>query len=944
MNVSCNGGANGSATVNVTGGTGAYTYSWAPAGGTAATATGLTAGTYTVTITDANLCSATQTVTITEPAVLAATTSQTDVSCNGGTNGTAAVTVTGGTGAYTYSWSPSGGTAATATGLAAGTYTVTITDANLCSATQTVTITEPVILTAGISNTNVSCNGGTNGTATVTAAGGTAPYTYSWSPAGGTAATATGLAAGTYTATITDANGCTVNQSVVITQPSAISVTETHVNVSCNGGANGSATVNVNGGTGTYTYSWAPFGGTAATATGLSAGTYTATITDANGCTATQSVTIAEPTAISVTETHINVSCNGGANGSAVTGGTGAYTYAWSPAGGTAATATATGLSAGTYTVTITDANSCSATQSVTITEPAVLAATTSKTDVSCNGGTNGTAAVNVTGGTGAYTYSWSPSGGTAATATGLAAGTYTVTITDANNCTITKTITILTTPDVTAPVPTVANLPEISNYCSVLASEIAVPTATDNCAGTLNGTTTDPLSYNTVGTYVITWKYDDGNGNITTQPQTVKVTASPLNAVTFSDAQFTYDGNTHPLQVANLPTGASVTYSANNSSVNAGTYVITATVTPAASAPNCSTITLTANLVINKAPQQITFNAIPVKTLGGTNTFDLTASSSSNLAVTYTSTYTTPLAPATVSASGTVNMLRAGEILITAHQDGNQNYLPANDVSQLLVILNNNIDVKRIIIGTKVFDNPGKTLSYVLPCGDTNPNVSIVNESGAIITPSANFTIQTPKPGIYNQNVTITSQDGSLSATYSITVEKPFNFFDIVKQKFNNVLLVNNNPQTNGGYEFVSYEWFKNGQSIGTGQYFSAGETITSLLDPTADYSVKMTTKDGKVLHTCASKIVLTNTLQAKLYPNPIELGKVITIEADFPTEELEKMQISLYSVAGQLVKTVQSSTAKTEIQLPQTTESNMYLVILETPNIKKSFKVIVK
>ena len=943
--VSCNGGANGSATVNVTGGTGAYTYSWAPSGGTAATASGLSAGTYTATITDANGCSTVENFTITQPASLSVTPSQIDVSCNGGANGSATVNVTGGTGVYTYSWAPSGGTAATASGLNAGTYTVTITDANLCQTTQSFTITEPTILAATISKTDVLCNGGANGTATVNVTGGTGAYTYSWAPSGGTAATASGLSAGTYTATITDANGCTETQTVTITEPSALSVTASKTDVSCNGGANGTATVNVTGGTGAYTYSWAPAGGTAATASGLSAGTYTATITDANGCTATQTVTITEPTILAATISKTDVSCNAGANGTAtvnVTGGTGAYTYSWAPSGGTAATAT--GLSAGTYTATITDANGCTATQTIVINQPNALAATTSKTDVSCNSANDGTATVTVTGGTGTYTYAWSPSGGTAATATGLSPNTYTVTITDANGCILTETITIITTPDVTAPVPSVANLPEISNYCAVSASDIAIPTATDNCAGILNGTTTDPLSYNAVGTYVITWQYDDGNGNITTQPQTVKVIASPLDAVTFSDAQFTYDGNAHALQVANLPTGATVTYSANNTSTNAGTYVVTATVTSSASASNCAIVTLTANLVINKAAQQITFSAIPIKTLGANNTFNLTASSSSNLAVTYTSTYTTPLPPAIVSATGEVNMLRSGDVLITAHQSGDSNYLPADDVSQLLVILNNNIDVKRITIGTKVFENPGKTIFYVLPCGETNPSVSILNESGAVITPSPNFTIPTPKPGIYSQNVTITSQDGSLSATYSIVVVKPFNFFDIVKQKFNNVLLVNNNPQTNGGYEFVSYEWFKNEQPIGTGQYYSAGNSLTSLLDPTADYSVKMTTKDGKVLYVCASKITLTNTLQAKLYPNPIEIGKVITVEADFPAEELEKMQISLYTVTGQLVKTVQSSTAKTEIQLPQTTESNMYMVVLETPNIKKSFKVIVK
>jgi hypothetical protein len=130
----------------------------------------------------------------------------------------------------------------------------------------------------------------------------------------------------------------------------------------------------------------------------------------------------------------------------------------------------------------------------------------------------------------------------------------------------------------------------------------------------------------------------------------------------------------------------------------------------------------------------------------------------------------------------------------------------------------------------------------------------------------------------------------------------------------------------------------------IGTGQYYTAGNESNNVLDPTASYSVKMTTKDGKVLQTCGSTITVQNSLQAKLYPNPIEVGKVLTVEADFPAEDLANMQISLYSVSGKLVKTVQSSSVITEIQLPATTESNMYLVVLESANIKKSFKVIVK
>ncbi|TPG40845.1 T9SS type A sorting domain-containing protein [Flavobacterium pectinovorum] len=953
-NVSCNGGTTGAATVTATGGNGTYTYAWAPSGGTAATATGLTAGTYTVTVTDANSCTTTQTVTLTEPSQLVASAgSQIDVTCNGLNNGSATVNVTGGSGTYSYVWAPSGGTAATATGLSPGTYIVTVTDANSCTATQNFIITEPTLLTAAITGqTNILCNGQANGAATVTATGGNGTYAYAWSPSGGNAATATGLSPGTYTVTVTDAKSCTATQSVTITEPGALTATIAPTNISCNGGTTGAATVTAIGGAGTYTYAWTPSGGTAATATGLTAGTYTVTVTDANSCTTTQTVTLTEPALLTASITaHTNVSCYGASNGSATVsaiGGTGTYTYIWGPSGGTAATAT--GLNGGTYTVTITDTNNCTTTQTVTITEPIILAATTTQTNVTC-GANNGSATVAATGGTGLYTYAWSPSGGNAATATGLSAGNYTVTITDAKGCTIIKSISILTTPDVTAPVPNLATLPTITSNCSILSAQISVPTATDNCAGIINATTTNPLNYTTVGTYVITWSYDDGHGNISTQNQTLNVTASPLNLVTFSDAQFTYNGSLSTLQVANLPAGATVAYAITpitgtaNGATNAGVYSITATVTPSVSTPNCSPITLTAQLTIKKAAQLITFGALPVKTLGGTNTFNLAAIANSGLAIRYSFTSPTALPAANVSATtGLVNLLRPGSILITAHQDGDANYLAAPDVSQLLIVKNNDITIAKITIGNQVFLTPAKNanIKYVMLCDENNPSVSILNETNATIFPSANFSVNTPKPGIYTQIITVTSEDGSTTSNYTITVEKPFGFFDIVRQKFNNVLLVNNNPLTNGGYEFVSYEWFKNGQSIGTGQYYTAGNALGTTLDPTADYSVKMTTKDGKVLQTCKSKISLSKSAEAKLYPNPIQVGKTITVEADFPVEELASMQISLYSVSGQLIKTVKSSTIQTEIELPQA-ESSMYIVVIETANIKKTLKVIV-
>src|SRR4029077_1932751 len=175
------------------------------------------------TVTDSNGCSAKDTVVIKEPSAITASVVGTDGTC-GNNNGSATVTASGGTGTLTYSWSPSGGTNATATSLAAGTYTCTITDSNSCLDFVTVTINNAGApsITSIAPVTQPKCNGGT-GTATANVSGGASPYTYSWSPSGGTNATANNLSAGTYTCTVKDKNGCTTIDSVTINNPPAIS-------------------------------------------------------------------------------------------------------------------------------------------------------------------------------------------------------------------------------------------------------------------------------------------------------------------------------------------------------------------------------------------------------------------------------------------------------------------------------------------------------------------------------------------------------------------------------------------------------------------------------------------------------------------------------------------------------------------------------------------------
>ncbi|HEY6162373.1 MAG TPA: gliding motility-associated C-terminal domain-containing protein, partial [Bacteroidia bacterium] len=215
----CN-ASTGTATVTPSGGNGPYTYSWTTSPSqTGATATGLAQGNYTVFITDVNGCSGTDTVSIVAAnGPTASIASSGNPLCNGGTTGTATATATGGTSPYTYSWN-NGQTNATATGLSAGTYTVVATDANGCTSTITVTLTQPSPVACNTVQNNVSCFGGNNGSATATGSGGTGPYNYAWAPSGGNTASATGLNAGTYSVTVTDANNCTTLVTVTITQP-----------------------------------------------------------------------------------------------------------------------------------------------------------------------------------------------------------------------------------------------------------------------------------------------------------------------------------------------------------------------------------------------------------------------------------------------------------------------------------------------------------------------------------------------------------------------------------------------------------------------------------------------------------------------------------------------------------------------------------------------------
>ncbi|HEX2900068.1 MAG TPA: T9SS type A sorting domain-containing protein [Bacteroidia bacterium] len=218
--------------------------------------------------------------------------STSDITCNGLSNGMAVATATGGSGALSYLWSPGGSTGDSLTGLAAGCYVLVVSDTAGCVQTDTVCVTEPSPLTLATQTVDASCNGDCNGSALITANGGTPGYQYLWSN-GAFGDSIAGLCAGTATVTVTDANGCSSLVSVTVSEPTALALSETHTNATF-GLNDGSGTVVATGGTPGYTYLWSPGGQTTATAVNLAPATYTVVVTDTNGCSDTISVVISE--------------------------------------------------------------------------------------------------------------------------------------------------------------------------------------------------------------------------------------------------------------------------------------------------------------------------------------------------------------------------------------------------------------------------------------------------------------------------------------------------------------------------------------------------------------------------------------------------------------------------------------------------------------------------
>lgn len=303
-NAAC-GICNGTATVNATGGTGKFTYSWVPGGATTASVSNLCPAKYYVYIKDSTNCTKLDSVTIIGLVAPSASASGSGTSCNP-CNGTATVNASG-NGPFTYLWSPSGATTSGVANLCAGVYTVTITDNDGCTATDTAHVVGPTNLAATTNCTNITCNGANNGILSANATGGNPAYSYSWVPAGFTSQTVSNVGAGNYTVYVSDQSGCSYIATCSIVNPPAIAGSASATNASSASACDGSATATFTGGTAPLTYTWTPGNATTATITGLCTGNYVVCVTDSKGCTQCDTVTVSFTTGINNNSSNANV-------------------------------------------------------------------------------------------------------------------------------------------------------------------------------------------------------------------------------------------------------------------------------------------------------------------------------------------------------------------------------------------------------------------------------------------------------------------------------------------------------------------------------------------------------------------------------------------------------------------------------------------------------------
>jgi gliding motility-associated-like protein len=514
----CNGYTNGEASATVTGGKEPYSYNWS--NGQGGQTIYAAAGSYKLSVTDADGKTAVSDIAIVEPAVLVANATAMNGACSD--DKSLMASAMGGTAPLSYSWRNLTSGATTTDAMLAnptqGGYFLQVTDSKGCATSKFMNVEGALV--ASLNVTNVYCNGRGDGGIEAKVSGGKAPYSFQWSANANnsTTALANSLSGGTYTVSITDASGCVKTLSGTVIEPPVLKANAV-ITGQCSG--NGTVVLSPSGGIPPYKAMWT-HGPTSMTLTNLPPGAYYVCVMDSNGCPADTPINISGTGSIALALTKEDAACGGVNDGkitAAVTGGAmGPYTYKWSN-GGDLNSNNISNLAAGTYTITLVDAAGCTETKSITLANKTTLGVTTTAATSLC-GGTTGTAsAVTVTGGTAPFTYKWS-NNATTKDLTNLAAGNYSVTVADAKGCQATQSVTVGTSGSNIS-----ASALVTDGKCNTTNGEVKL-TATGGKAPytyTYSGGTNQTGSFSNLAAGDYTFSITDANGCTFTQPSSVK-------------------------------------------------------------------------------------------------------------------------------------------------------------------------------------------------------------------------------------------------------------------------------------------------------------------------------------------------------------------------------------------------------------------------------------
>ncbi|WP_353163197.1 MBG domain-containing protein, partial [Myroides odoratus] len=423
--------------------------------------------------------------------------------------------------------------------------------------------------------------------------------------------------------------------------------------------------------------------------------------------------------------------------------------------------------------------------------------------------------------------------------------------------------------------------------------------------------------------------------------PASFEIKKNNIEGLTFPAQRFVYDGQVKQLQVqGNIQPQATIVYT-NNNQTQVGQYTVTATVDYG---PNYEILRLQSILTIVKADQEITWNQVSEVVLEDTPTLQLIARASSNLPVSYTIDEAADREIAVVEETGLLRFLQPGFVTITASQGGNTNFNAAKTVSHTIAVSSRDASIWDLIVDGVSYGKIAKEVHLVLGCETQQDEVTFAvhTQVGAEVQPSNHFTLSVKDYGIYEQVITVQSPNKKVTETYKIVIDKRIPTEHLVIQKYNNVLLVNNNKQTNGGYVFQAYRWFKNGELVGEKQAYSAGDEYGTTLDPQATYEVELTLYNGKKIRSCPIVIKGKATANWSVYPNPVQKSQWLYVQ--MKEEKPGMVHYIIYNLKGQLIKRGSLEGSVKGIEIPTTVASGSYFLILKTEDTQEGVQFIIQ